>query len=489
MKRFTLNSVLVILLLVLTPSCFNDDRDDNLILASEINDFVWKGMNAVYLYKDNIPDLANNRFSTDQEYADYLNGFSTPEDLFESVIYQRQTVDRFSWIVDDYIALELSLGGTSTTNGLRFYSFSDPGSSNSSDRILVIRQVVPTSTADNAGLIRGQYIIQIDGAEITSENVNELLSPETYTLHFANLNDNGTPETTDDTFTPNGITLNLAKASLTENPVHKTAIIDVEGEKLGYVLYNRFNPDFVTELNNAFGEFASNNVQHLVLDLRYNPGGRVDTETFLASMVTGQFIGQVFTKVIYNNDLQANNTDFDFTNSISGNSINSLGLNKVYVLTTIGSASASEGLINGLSPYIEVVQIGTKTTGKTQASITIYDSPDLVNKNDVNPNHTYAMQPLVANATNVDNQAVPSSGLIPDIEVLENVYNLGIFGDVNEPLLAAAIANITGSGRTSYPVLQFDIKSNDFLPFEKGGGMYIDNTLPKETFKRLIFNQ
>lgn len=108
--------VLLFVLSVLTTSCFNDDVDDNLVLASEINDFVWKGMNAVYLYKENIPDLANDRFSTDQEYADYLNSFSSPEGLFESLIYLRETVDRFSWIVDDYIALEQQLSGTFTTN-------------------------------------------------------------------------------------------------------------------------------------------------------------------------------------------------------------------------------------------------------------------------------------------------------------------------------------------------------------------------------------
>ncbi|HKK11486.1 MAG TPA: hypothetical protein VJ945_01560, partial [Flavobacteriaceae bacterium] len=97
-----------------TVSCF-EDRDDNVVLASEINDFVWKGMNVFYLYKDQIPDLANDHFSSDQEYADYLNSYAAPEDLFESLIYQRQTVDRFSIIVPDYIEWEQYLGGSSIT--------------------------------------------------------------------------------------------------------------------------------------------------------------------------------------------------------------------------------------------------------------------------------------------------------------------------------------------------------------------------------------
>jgi len=68
------NLVLIILVSSLTVSCF-EDKDDNGIFASDINDFVWKGMNAWYLYKDNIPNLANDRFSTDEEYANYLNTF------------------------------------------------------------------------------------------------------------------------------------------------------------------------------------------------------------------------------------------------------------------------------------------------------------------------------------------------------------------------------------------------------------------------------
>jgi carboxyl-terminal processing protease len=107
-------SLLFILTLSLT-SCF-EDRDDNVIGVNEINDFVWKGMNAVYLYKDDVPDLANDRFTTNEEYGTYLNSFSAPEDLFESLIFNRSTVDRFSVIVDDYIALEQQFSGISTTS-------------------------------------------------------------------------------------------------------------------------------------------------------------------------------------------------------------------------------------------------------------------------------------------------------------------------------------------------------------------------------------
>ena len=77
---------LVFLTTLLLTGCF-EDNDDNTISANEISDFVWKGMNVFYLYKDNIPVLANDRFSSNEEYASYLNDYATPEDLFESLIF------------------------------------------------------------------------------------------------------------------------------------------------------------------------------------------------------------------------------------------------------------------------------------------------------------------------------------------------------------------------------------------------------------------
>ena len=460
----------------LSLSCF-EDRDDNSILANEINDFVWKGMNAAYLYKDQIPNLANDRFSSNKEYGNYLNSYDTPESLFESLIYDRQTTDRFSFIVDDYIAWEQSLGGTNVSNGLRYYF---------NGHILAIRQVIPGSPADLVGLTRGQYIIQIDGTDISESNINDLLSPDTYTLYFADLNDNGTPETSDDFFTPNGETQTLTKTLFTENPIHKTSIIDVDGEKLGYILYNRFNQDFNTQLNTAFGEFKAANIKHLVIDLRYNPGGSVNTASLLGSMVTGQFTGQIFSKLVWNSELQEFNDTYNFVNSFDGNVINSLSLDKIYVLTTSSSASASELLINSLKQYITVIQVGDYTVGKTQASLTVYDSPHLFDKENINPNHTYAMQPLIANSINVNNQPVPGTGLAPDIDILESFYNLGLFGDVNEPLLSRAIADIRGTGRFR----QFEVDKTLLLipqDFSINEGMYIEPDMVPPLIRRQIF--
>ena len=134
---------LVFLTTLLLTGCF-EDNDDNTISANEISDFVWKGMNVFYLYKDNIPDLANDRFSSNEEYASYLNDYAAPEDLFESLIYQRETVDKYSWIVDDYIALEQLFSGVSTSNGMEFQLFLEP---NTTTQVMgIVRLVLPTVT-------------------------------------------------------------------------------------------------------------------------------------------------------------------------------------------------------------------------------------------------------------------------------------------------------------------------------------------------------
>ncbi|NRD19774.1 peptidase S41 [Winogradskyella eckloniae] len=444
---------ILILLFVTTisvTSCY-DDLDDNIIVSTnvEISDFVWKAMNAVYLYKSEIPDLADDRFVTNEEYNDYLNSYSTPEELFESLKYAPNTIDRFSRIYSDYNQLLDLIGGTSLSNGIEYNLYFIPGSD--SEIFGAITQVLNNSMASDLGLERGQIFRTVNGENLTSNNYIELLSANDYTLGFADYNTNGTNNTEDDTVTLNDENVSLSLVTYTENPIHKSEVLQVNGTNIGYLMYNAFNTNYNSALNEVFGEFSAAGVTELVLDLRYNGGGSVQTAAYLGSMVTGQFTGDVYSKLFYNDNLSNNNEDYLFTNSISGSgTINSLNLTKVYVLTTNRrTASASELIINSLRPYIEVIVIGENTVGKTQASRTVYDSPSLFSSDGINLGHTYAMQPLIANSTNVNDELVPNTGLTPDIELSETPTNYGILGDVNEPLLAAAIQHMTSADRSS----------------------------------------
>ena len=481
-----------------TLSCF-EDNDDNLVTSSEINDFIWKGMNTFYLYKENIPNLSNDRFTTNEAYASYLNTYSTPEDLFESLIHQRETVDKYSWIVNDYLALEQYLGGCAIINGMEYSLFKAPDSP--SNIFGVVRMVIAGSDAENKGLKRGDIFYEINGTQLfynseTDHNLNSL-NTDTYTLTLGSYNTNGTEETTDDTINPKNESITLNKLELCKNPIFKTKIFNIGNKKVGYLMYNGFTAKYNSELNNVFANFKTNNVQDLVLDLRYNPGGSVNSAILLASMITGQLTGDIFSKEEWNAQFQ---TAFEkenpellinrFVDNDNGTKLNSLNLSKVYILATKFSASASELVINSLDPHINVIHIGENTAGKYQASTTLYDSDDF-GKQGANPNHTYAMQPLIFKSLNSVGNTDYYNGLTPDINLNENHLNLGVLGDENETLLAAALDAIkNGTGKTSL------IKPDHFIELQKishfettNTGMYIENKIPAHLIKTKLFEQ
>ena len=467
----------IIFLSLFFMSCF-EDNDDNAVTASSISDFVWKGMNAAYLYKSNVPDLANDRFENTNDYAAYLNAFESPESCFESLIYARQTVDRYSWIVNDYIALEQQFSGTTKSNGMAYGLVRL--SATDQNVYGYVRYVLPNTSAESASVERGMLFCGVDGTQLTVNNYKALLAADNYTINLGTYNDNGTEDESDDNIVPNNESIVLPKSIYTANPVYQTELLEVENESVGYLVYNGFVSEFESQLNAAFASFAAANVQHLVVDLRYNPGGSVETATVLGSLITGQFTDELFVRLEYNEDVQASVNDLEtlnyrFTTSLdNGSGLNSLGMQTVYFITTKNSASASELVINSLKPYLgdsELLVFGKATEGKSQASVTLYDSPTY-GRTGANPNHTYAMQPLVAITKNSLEVSVPSDGLTPFFEIDENLNNLGQLGDPNEPLLAAVLDHIAGSNFA--PINSFLSQSilidsdQSLLPFKEG---------------------
>ena len=97
-----------------------DDNDDQFASDTTVKNFIYRGMNAFYLYKPDIPVLANDRFDTVGDLEDYHAQFSSPEAFFESLIFMPERIDRFSVIVSDYVALEQTLSGNTLNNGMEF---------------------------------------------------------------------------------------------------------------------------------------------------------------------------------------------------------------------------------------------------------------------------------------------------------------------------------------------------------------------------------
>ncbi|MDT0690286.1 S41 family peptidase [Salegentibacter sp. F188] len=450
-------SILTVLFTILLTSCSKDDEvleqeltnenaeNQETVEAEEIavENFVWKGMNDLYLYKADVPELSDDYFSTNSEKAAFLEDFDSPEDLFDNVKSSR---DRFSFITADYNQLEESFKGiTSSTAGMKFGLGRISGSNNIFG---FLQYVVPGTSAADAGLTRGTIFTEVDGEKMTFNNFQELMEAESFSIKIAKIED-GLLKPTDETIT-------LVNTSYTSNPIQMVKTLNVEGKEVGYLMYNSFIGDFDDELNAAFAELKSAGVTELVLDLRYNGGGSVESAIDLASMITGQFSGEIFMKEQWNEEYQeyyeTNNSERlvnRFNAKIrTGEAINSLNLSKVYVLTSNGTASASELVINGLEPYIDVVQIGENTTGKFQASVTLYDSPDF-QKDGANENHTYAIQPLVFKSANAEGKSDYEDGLVPDIAYSEKVSNLGTLGDPSEPLLQAALNHLFGKAQVA----------------------------------------
>src|SRR5690554_7341908 len=124
-------------------------------------------------------------------------------------------------------------------------------------------------------------------------------------------------------------------------------------------MYTGFTRRYDVELNNVFAQFKADGVTDLVVDLRYNGGGSVETAVDLSSMITGQFNGQLLYKELWNSDRQGDYArDGKFDDKIStGASINSLNLDRVYFLPTKGSAPPTKWLIIASTPFINTYQL------------------------------------------------------------------------------------------------------------------------------------
>jgi carboxyl-terminal processing protease len=419
---------------IVCTSCFKDKNDTiQTATVEDIQSFIYRGLNFFYLYKADTPELANDAFASDEEKNTFLNSYTTPEALFE---YLRSSQDRFSLLVDDYIALENALNGVSLNNGMEFGLVLYPDGSG--NVFGYARYILPNTSAQTEGLHRGDIFNTIDGQQLTESNFSELLAPDMYTIGLATYDGI--------TITPTNETASLIKTQYSENPIGMSNELMVNGVKIGYLLYNGFTSEYDSQLNAVFSQFQADGITELVIDLRYNGGGSVRTATYLASMITGQFTNQLFYTEQWNADRQADyaeNGVFPSSFVNGGEGINSLNLNRVYILTTGRTASASELIINGLDPYITVMQVGGTTTGKFQASFLLYDAPaPNFSRSEANSGHTYAMLPLVFKTANAAGVTDFVDGLSPEIELAEDYSNLGTLGDINEPLLAAAINDI-----------------------------------------------
>ena len=340
------------------PDTQGTAMDEKLWLRSWTND--------TYLWYDEVDDNDPENFSTlayfDQLKTNELTPSGTPKDNFH-----------FSQDTAEYN--ELSQSGISSGFG-----FSWEFGSNTVPRELTVRYTEPGSPAAVANVPRGAKVVSINGIDFVNDNsqqgvdaLNDGLFP----------NDAGTTTSFEfELIDGTNMSVDITSADINVTPVQNVKVFDTENGKTGYFQFNTFIVTAQEGLIEAFDTFVEENVTELVMDLRYNGGGRLALASQLSYMVAGpnQTNNATFETLQFNDK---NPT----TNPITGQSISptpfyrnvidynaglltdtllpSLSLTRVYVISTDATCSASEAVMNALRGIdVEVVQIGSTTCGK-----------------------------------------------------------------------------------------------------------------------------
>lgn len=485
--KYLFNALFLTLVFI---SCSRDDNNDSgsTTKPDEINNFVWKAMNSWYYWQPNVPNLADSFDDNQTAYANFLNG-KTPDKLFYSLLYQRGTIDRFSWIENNNeVVYSSKIAEVEKSGGFDIGIY--PKDNTNTTAVALVNYVVPNSPAALAGLKRGDVITKVNGSPLTLNNSDLLYNNQvTVTLAATVQLTSAGLITTDKTSS-----ISITQADIDENPIAYYEKKVYGTKNIGYLVFNAFKADYNDELNAAFAQMKADGINELVLDLRYNGGGSLETAVALAGMINGNYSGSPYVFLDFNN--KHNSEDgFDYlsnqmnTYSLVNNrpeksgtqTINSLNLTKVYVLVNFQTASASELTVQCLKKYVNVVTIGYDTVGKFVGSITLYDSPaqDYTSYANRNTKHNWQLQPITFSYYNKDKEVNPEF-ITPNYEV--NPYsifnNLTAFGDVRDPFLKKALELITGQsfrmGNTS--TSSFENKNlQKFNPTNAAKGLYIQD--------------
>ena len=340
-------------LVLLASACSQLPMDDERAVQFYSNTFAYNVMNTYYLWKDE-PNAARE-----------LKDWGTSEDVVEKVNACRYSADRWTMLYEDCTPFENYVNGSGLTYGLEISAFYTNSQRNQVEA--VVRYTYADSPARKAGLKRGDEILTIGGETMDKNNFSRILN-QLYT------------DTSIQLGLDDGRTIRMDAADMYENSVHTALTFEKDGVKYGYLHFTSFTLDACKDLETAFAQFKADGIRELILDLRYNTGGYVITSTALASMIAPPEVvarKEIFNIDVYNDILSDEDEDISyFTPEISYTSkrtgqqmtvkpleVNP-GIEHLWVLVTGESASASEALICGLKPYMDVTLVGERTSGK-----------------------------------------------------------------------------------------------------------------------------
>jgi len=411
MKKFIF---LPIIFLALFTSCKKDNVTPvNTLTPAMARDSLYYIMKEWYYWYDLMPNV------TKENYAD-------PYELMDAMRYH--PLDRWSFVAD-YDQFMAEMQGSFVGHGFRI-GLDDANTA----RIAMIYSRSPLYAY---GVRRGWIVKKINDTDVAPVLLSQdgtayknLIGPSEagVTNKFLFL----TPEGKDSV-------IMSTKASFTINSVLVADTIHLStGVTAGHMVFESFIAPSEDELATAFSYFATNGVQELILDLRYNGGGYFYIAQELASYIAGNtYHGSDFIKFIYNSLHQDQNQSFPFLSTPSP-----LSLSKIVVITTRSTASASECVMNGLKPYISVISIGDTTNGKPVGM----DGGDIGKK--------YFIAPVTFKDVNKNNEGDFFDGIAPDALVSDDITHN--FSDRDELCLKEAISYLeTGSFSATKNMSQF----------------------------------
>jgi C-terminal processing protease CtpA/Prc len=327
--------------------------------------------------------------------------YNDPYQLLEAMRYSPD--DRYSFVAPrEYI--ENQLEGKYIGHG-----FAHRRDSEGKSRILYVYEDSPLYPY---GVQRGYIITKINGTTINeNSNFSDLLGANevgvTNTIEFKSLSDSVFEVTS-------------AKKEIQKNSVIHYDTLDVDGKVVGHMVYEEFIEPSYTEFDETFAYFKSTGVEEMIVDLRYNPGGLTDVLSYLANLITGPSTdGDLFLRYQHNNKKSDYNEAILFEQQTS-----SLDVSRVVFITSRGTASSSEALINCLKPYLDVKVVGDSTYGKP-VGMYIFTYSD------------WAFLPIVFKIVNADGEGEYFFGIPPDVECEDDITRS--FSDRQEACLKEAI--------------------------------------------------
>lgn len=408
--------------------CSDDSKEngeDSNSLNHRVNSFLEGHFKKEYLWADEIRNK-----STDKQLA--------PESYFDDMRY---TGDSWSRLTNEPQEGEIAATEDGYNYGFGFYS--TIWKEGNSYLGIKINHVYPGSSAAKAGLERGDLIVQIDGESITDQNIGKISSTQSISV---TVNKKMEPSNTQ--------THTLSYGRYTVEPLLANTIFTYEGKKIGYLYYTSFvyneQKTSLSEMNDLFARFRSEQVDEFVLDLRSNGGGYSRTAVHMASLMAPNEAVNSEEVLIYkkwNATMESNvgaaNKKETLDKSVPAAS--RLGLTRYWIITTPQTASSSEMLISGLRSYLgnaQVITVGEKTHGKYTGGV-VY-SPTA---SDIKSWNGYF---ITVTYTNRDGESV-KGGISPTypFPVTYEQHN-SLFDDVSqlgsptEPYLAAVLKHMTG---------------------------------------------